>query len=96
MQIAHSVRDATSAQAVLFHRDALGPECTWIEAVRKLKLTLPEARLIACHEFSEEINWPELSEAGAFHALGVPLRTNEVRQSLGFLSAAENRLSAGL
>jgi len=85
------LRDAASAQGVLFHRDAFGPGCSWIDAVRRLRLALPEARLIACHGFSEAIDWPELCDAGAFHALGLPLRENEVRKSLGFLSEAVKR-----
>jgi hypothetical protein len=91
--IANELPDAASTQAVLFHRDALGAGCSWLEAVRRLKLALPEARLIACHGFSEAIDWPELCDAGAFHALGLPLRANEVRRSLGFLSEAQKRFS---
>ena len=77
--------------ALLFHRDALGLKCSWPEAVRFLKGMAPEVRLIACHGFSEEIDWDELSEAGAFHSLVLPLKENEVRQSLGFLREAESR-----
>jgi ActR/RegA family two-component response regulator len=91
VKVAHNLRDAASAQAVLFHRDALGPGCSWLEAVRLLRAALPEARLVACHGFAEAIDWPELCEAGAFHALGLPLRANEVRKSLGFISEAEKR-----
>jgi hypothetical protein len=62
--VAGDLRDAASAQAVLFHRDALGPGCSWLEAVRLLRMALPEARLVACHGFSEAIDWPELCDAG--------------------------------
>jgi hypothetical protein len=92
--VAEDLRDAALAQAVLFHRDALGPGCSWLEAVRRLRLALPRARLIACHGLAEAVDWPTLCDAGAFHALGLPLRANEVRRSLGFLSEAEKR-SAG-
>lgn len=87
----NDLRDAASAQAVLFHRDALGSGCSWLEAVRQLRLALPEARLIACHGFAEAIDWPELCDAGAFHARGLPLRASEIRRSLGFISEAEKR-----
>jgi hypothetical protein len=78
--------------AVLFHHDALGPACSWIDAVRLLRSAVPEACLVACHDFSESIDWPELCDAGAFHAIAFPLKANEVRQSLGFISEAEKRL----
>jgi hypothetical protein len=91
--VADDLCDAGSAHAVLFHRDALGPGCSWLEAVGRLKLALPEARLICCHGFAEAIDWPALCDAGAFHALGLPLRANEVRRSLGFLAEAEQRLN---
>jgi len=47
---------------------------------------LPEARLVACHGLAESIDWPELCDAGAFHALGLPLNEDEVRSSLGFIA----------
>ena len=89
VRVADNLRDARSAQTVLFHRDALGPGCSWLEAVRQLKLALPDARLVACYGLWESIDWPELCDAGAFHALGLPLRANEVRKSLGFISSAQ-------
>jgi hypothetical protein len=98
VQVAGDLRTAAETQAdeksdaVLFHRDAPGAGCSWLDAVRLLRLTLPEARLIACHGFAESINWPELCDAGAFHALGLPLNENEVRKSLGFLAQAVKRL----
>lgn len=95
VKVAGDLSEAASAQTVLFHRDALGPGCSWLDAVRRLKLALPDARLVACHGFSESLDWPELCDAGAFHALGLPLRANEVRKSLGFISEAQKRLDAG-
>jgi hypothetical protein len=88
VRVADDLREAESAQTVLFYRDALGPGCSWLDAVRQLRLALPGARLIACHGLWESIDWPELCDAGAFHAIGLPLRANEVRKSLGFISAA--------
>lgn len=89
VKVVGDLRDAASARTVLFYRDALGPGCSWLDAVRRLKGALPGVRLIACHGLAESIDWPELCEAGAFHALGLPLSANEVRKSLGFISAAE-------
>jgi hypothetical protein len=77
--------------AVLFHREALGT-CSWPHAVRLVKAALPKAHAIACHGFSEPIDWPELCAAGAFHSLRLPLKENEVRQSLGFVWGARRRL----
>jgi hypothetical protein len=89
VRVTDDLHEAGSAQAVLFHRDALGPGCSWLDAVRQLRLALPEVRLVACHGLWESIDWPVLCDAGAFHALGLPLRSNEVRQSLGFISSAD-------
>jgi len=77
--------------AVLFHRDSVDPGGSWLNAVRLLKLAMPRVLLIACHGFSEPIDWPELCDAGAFHTLWLPLKESEVRQSLGFIFEARNR-----
>jgi hypothetical protein len=52
---------------------------------------LPEALPIVCHKSSEAIHWSELARVGAFHALLMPLRASEVRQSLGFVGEAHQR-----
>lgn len=98
VDIAHDIRNVIAAQsqqntaALLFHRDAF-PSCSWLDAVRLLRSTLPEVRTVACHGFSEPFDWPELSEAGAFHALWLPFKENEVQQSFGFIREAEKRLA---
>jgi len=79
--------------AVLFCRDTLGQGYSWLETIRLLGRALPEMPLIPCHGFSDPFYWPELCDAGAFHALWLPLRENEVRQSLGFVWEAEKRLA---
>jgi hypothetical protein len=86
VKVARDTREAYKAEAVFFHRDALGADCSWVDAVRLLRLALPEARLVACHGLAELIDWPELCDAGAFHALGLPLNEDEVRSSLGFIA----------
>ncbi len=80
-----------NADAVFLQREAAGPQYSWAEAVRRVRAIAEQARVVVCHGFGETINWDELSEAGAFHALALPFRENEVRQSVGFLWEAENR-----
>jgi len=100
VEIAHElgVVAATRADrktvAALVHRDSLSGGRSWVESIRLLRRALPEVRVIACHGFAESIDWPALSDAGAFHALWLPLKENEVRQSLGFVWEAEKRLAA--
>jgi hypothetical protein len=79
--------------ALFFDLPALGPGYTWVDAVRRLRQALPGVRLIVCHGISEVIDWPQLSQAGAFHELLLPLTENETRQSLGFVWASETRLA---
>jgi hypothetical protein len=90
-EIAAALRNRGTVALLLF-RDALGPERSWAEVIRLLRPALPNVRLIACHEFSEPIDWPALSDAGAFHALCLPLKENELRQCLGFVWEAGKRL----
>src|ERR1019366_6736360 len=86
-------RSNRTTVAVLFGKEALGPGYSRLETIRLLRLALPKARLVVCHGFSETIDWPELSDAGAFHELWLPLRENEVRLCLGFLREAERRVA---
>lgn len=79
------------AIAVFVDRSFIEPDCSWPEAVRRMRNTLPASHIVVCHGFSEAIDWEELADAGAFHALALPLKPNEVHQSLGFLLEAENR-----
>lgn len=74
--------------------DARGLGLTVERALRVAQKAAPNARLIPCHRFSDRVDWPELAEAGAFHALAVPLDRDEVRQSLGFVWSARLRRSA--
>jgi hypothetical protein len=82
---AMAIHSDVSAAAVFFHREAFGPDCSWTDALRVLSAALPGTRLIPCHGFSEQVDWSELSDAGAFHFLWLPLKENEVRQCLGFV-----------
>lgn len=93
----NSLQDVAAAQeslkpvAVYFHREAVCRGCSWSESLRRLRMVLPDSRLIACHTFKDPIDWSELSRAGAFHALRFPLRETEISQSLGFVWAAEQQ-----
>jgi hypothetical protein len=80
--------------AVLFDPAALGMASDM--ALRLVRNVAPMALPILCYKFSEKISWPELAQAGCFHSLGLPLDPGEVRQSLGFVHAAENPRSAKL
>lgn len=77
--------------AILFSRDALGAELGWIETIRRLRCALPDARLVACHGFTDTFDWPALAEAGVFHSLWLPLKENEVRRTFGFVWEAGRR-----
>jgi hypothetical protein len=97
--VTHDLDKVAAAQAcrktvaVLFCRDTLGRGYSWLETIRLLRRALPDVHLLPCHGFSEPVDWPELCEAGAFHGLWLPLRENEVHQSLGFVWEAEKRLA---
>jgi hypothetical protein len=99
VQVAHDLRQTVEmwAQpgtvAVFANHEAVGAGFSWLEIVRILRRTLPEGRLVVCHGFGDAFDWPELSAAGAFHALRLPLQEDELRQSLGFIWEAEKRLT---
>jgi DNA-binding NtrC family response regulator len=98
---AHDVREAATMEAsshivaVFLDRDALGPGYSWPAAIRHLRVSFPRVRLVTCHGFGDTFDWPELCDAGAFHALSLPAREEELRQSLGFIWEAEKRAAAG-
>lgn len=75
------------AVAVLFEAAAL--EMPVEQALRVVKRLSPGSLPVVCHRPSDHIHWPELAEAGAFHALLLPLKTEEVRQTLGFVRKAQ-------
>jgi len=62
------------------------------EAVQAVSDAAPKSLPILCHKASETIQWTELAQAGAFHALLMPLRASEVRQAFGFVFEARGRL----
>jgi hypothetical protein len=83
---------ARNLVAVLFDAHSLG--LSWQHALRLVRETASQALAIACPTLSDRLNWPELAESGAFHALALPFSDSEVRQSLGFVSFARSRRAA--
>jgi hypothetical protein len=77
------------AVAVLFEATMWGLD--WHKALRMVIDAAPAACPILCHRLSVPLDWPELSAAGAFHALSIPFRESEARQTLGFVWAAKSR-----
>jgi len=75
--------------AVLIDSDSLGISTK--RALESVLDVLPKVLPIVCHKASETIHWSELVDAGAFHALLLPLCASEVRQSLGFVWEAQQR-----
>jgi hypothetical protein len=99
VQVSHDLRETAelvahiNAVAVLTNRDAVSAGFSWLEIIRLLRRNLPAVRLVVCHGFGDAFDWTELCEAGAFHALQLPLKEPELRQSLGFIWEAEKRLT---
>ncbi len=73
--------------AVLFSPSSLG--LPWDEALRSVLHAFPGAFPILCHGFADNIDWPEVAGAGAFHSIPVPFSVAELRQSLGFVWGAK-------
>jgi DNA-binding NtrC family response regulator len=63
----------------------------WKQTLAAVQRAAPRALPILCHRFSDAIDWTEAANAGAFHLLGLPLNTSELRQSLGFVWAEKNK-----
>ncbi len=80
--------------AILFDAKSLG--LSWDQALPLIRQIDSQALLIPCHRFSDVVNWRELADAGAFHALALPLDPGEVRQSLGFIWSARFRRAANV
>lgn len=85
------IRGKRDLAAVLFHRDALGTQSSWSDALLRLKAEMPGVRLVPCHGFSDSVDRASLSDSGAFHSLWLPLKESELRQCLGFVWEAEKR-----
>lgn len=73
--------------AVLFSPSSLG--LPWDEALRSVLNAFPGAFPILCHGFADNIDWPEVADAGAFHSIPGPFGVAELRQSRGFVWGAK-------
>lgn len=85
---------AANVVAVFFEANKLG--LPWEDALRLVREAAPQALLVPCHRLSEFVNWPELVDAGAFHAVALPLKPEELRQSLSFVWSARLKRTAKL
>jgi DNA-binding NtrC family response regulator len=88
------LRQNRNVVAILF--DARNLSLSIPQALESVRAIAPQAQLIPCYRFSEVVNWPDLAEAGAFHALALPFDTGEIRQSLGFVWSARLRKTANV
>jgi DNA-binding NtrC family response regulator len=84
-----SLSTERSLVAVVF--EPLSLEMPWAEALRGILERAPAALPIVCQRFSATVPWPEMAQAGAFHAVTLPLDIRELRQSLGFVWAKRQR-----
>jgi hypothetical protein len=87
LQNSPNLNPTDDAVAVLFNANSLG--LPWDEALRSVLNAFPKAFPILCHGFADNIDWPEVADAGAFHSLPMPFSVAEVRQSLGFVWGAK-------
>ncbi len=78
--------------AVLFSPSSLN--LPWHEALRSVLNAFPGAFPILCHRFGDNIDWPEVADAGAFHSIPVPFGVAELRQSIGFVWGAKQRTTS--
>jgi DNA-binding NtrC family response regulator len=76
----------TEVSAVLVHVPTV--RMHWMQALHQVKTLAPHAHVVICHGVREANAIFDMTDAGAFHTLLVPLEQGEVRQSLGFISAA--------
>ena len=82
----------TDVSAVLVHAPTM--EMPWQQALLAVKSIVPGARVVICHGVDQAHSIFQMTDAGAFHTLLLPLQGSEVRQSLGFISAARQMQAA--
>jgi DNA-binding NtrC family response regulator len=73
--------------------ETAGLEISGTEALQSIQNAAPSAKLIACRRFSDNILWTQLAGAGAFHDLHMPFDLLELRQAMGFVWAAQQRVA---
>jgi hypothetical protein len=60
----------------------------WRVALGSVLEAAPLSFPIVCRGFADKTPWSEMSGAGAFHSVNLPIDADEVRQSFGFVWAA--------
>jgi hypothetical protein len=73
--------------AVLLNAPTL--DVPWEDALKAVRAVAPEARTVICHSAPEMHRRREMTEAGAYHTLLLPLDSREVRQSFGFVAGRQ-------
>lgn len=66
---------------------------SWEDALKAVRAIAPQARPVICHSAPQMHSRREMTEAGAYHTLLLPLDPGEVRQSFGFVSDAKRGLA---
>ena len=74
--------------AVMFSPEAM--DLHWRDALDLVHAWAPMAHPILFFRMADHPPAEELSRAGVFHAIGLPLRKQEIHHSLGFVWAARN------
>ena len=75
--------------AVLLNAPTL--DVPWEDALKAVRAVAPEARTVICTSAPEMHRRREMTEAGAYHTLLLPLDSREVRQSLSFVAGSQLR-----
>lgn len=71
--------------AVLFPAEPA--DLSWRRVLDQIREAAPQARPIVCHPIAGQASWTEFARAGVFHAINLPFKCSEIRQSLGFVWA---------
>jgi hypothetical protein len=72
--------------AVLLNAQTM--DVSWEDALKAVRAIAPQARPVICHRAPEMHRRQEMTDAGAYHTLLLPLDTREVRQSFGFVAGS--------
>jgi len=73
--------------AVLLNAPTL--DVPWEDALKAVQAVAPKARTVICTSAPGMHHRREMTEAGAYHTLLLPLDSREVRQSLGFVAGSK-------
>ncbi|MEP7351994.1 MAG: hypothetical protein ABI824_02055 [Acidobacteriota bacterium] len=76
---------------VMVHVRSLGT--SWVNALSRVRYIAPNARVVICHGADQAFGRRDMLERGAYGVLQLPLDAGEVRQLLGFVWAAPQRMT---